>query len=94
MANENNLQYEHIRISQDSISEELVERFRNKLENAPKPVLVHCASGKRAGAMVMMHLGCQENMSGEEVLQKAKEMGFECDVPELEKFVTTYVNNH
>ena len=34
---------------------ELVDRFREKFPNLPKPVYAHCKSGKRAGAMVMMH---------------------------------------
>lgn len=33
-------------------------------------------------------------MSGEEVIQKAEEMGFECDTPELESFVKNYVKGH
>ena len=55
---------------------------------------VHCKSGKRPAAFVMMHIGCQENMSGDEVIEIAEEMGFECDQADLEQFVKKYVNNN
>ncbi|WP_300438381.1 hypothetical protein [Christiangramia sp.] len=72
----------------------LIINFRQELESLPKPILVHCKSGKRSGAFVMMHIGCQKDMSGEEVIKQAEEMGFECDVPELEQFLKKYVNDH
>lgn len=94
LAKANNLRYKHIGVSKDNLSEAMVDDFRNELENAPKPILVHCKSGKRSGAFVMMHIGCKKNMSGEEVIKQAEEMGFECDVPELEEFLKKYVNEH
>ena len=33
-------------------------------------------------------------MTGDEVIRKAEEMGFECDTPELANFVKSYVNSH
>ena len=42
----------------------------------------------------MIHIGCEKGMSGNEVVKKAEEMGFECDTPELEKFVKGYVDSH
>ncbi|MFL1894999.1 beta-lactamase hydrolase domain-containing protein [Aquimarina sp. 2-A2] len=94
LAKENNLTYRHIGVSEDNLSEAKVNDFRQELETLPKPIVVHCKSGKRSGAFVMMHIGCQKNMSGEEVIEQAEEMGFECDVPELEKFLKKYVNEH
>ncbi|SDR92912.1 sulfur transferase domain-containing protein [Gramella sp. MAR_2010_147] len=94
LAKENNLTYRHIGVSEDNLSETIVNDFRQELETLPKPIVVHCKSGKRSGAFVMMHIGCQKNMSGEEVIEQAEEMGFECDVPELEKFLKKYVNEH
>ncbi len=94
LANDNNLKYSHIGVSKENMSHSLVDQFREELENLPKPVIVHCKSGKRSGAFVMMHVGCEENMSGEDVLKRAEDMGFECDETELERFVKKYVNEH
>ena len=41
-----------------------------------------------------MHMAVEQGMTGEQTLQKAEEMGFECDQPELEQFVKDYVDSH
>lgn len=94
LANDNNLNYKHFGVSKDNLSQSMVDNFRQELESLPTPIVVHCKSGKRSGAFVMMHIGCQKNMSGEEVIEQAENMGFECDVPELELFLKKYVNEH
>lgn len=88
------LEYLHIPVSMKSMGPELVDQFREKYPDMPKPVFAHCKSGKRAGAMVMMHMAVEQGMTGEQTLEKAKEMGFECDKPELEQFVRQYVDSH
>ena len=88
------MEYLHIPVSMKAIGPELVDQFREKFADLPKPVFAHCKSGKRAGAMVMMHMAVEQGMTGEQTLQRAKEMGFECDQPELEQFVRQYVDSH
>ena len=88
------LKYLHIPVSMKSMGTELVDQFREKYPELPKPVFAHCKSGKRAGAMVMMHMAVEKGMSGEETLQKAEKMGFECEQEELRQFVKSYVDNH
>lgn len=91
-AGELGLEYEHIPVSMGAMSEDKVNQFRERLANLPGPVFVHCRSGKRAGAFTMMHTAVVRGMSGEEALQQAKDMGFECDMPQLEEFVKKYVD--
>lgn len=88
------LTYLHHPVDGEKLSDEVVDGFRRKAAELPAPVLVHCASGKRSGAMVMMHLAAEQDMSGEQAIEKAEQMGFECDTPELEEFVKGYVNRH
>ena len=88
------LTYLHHPVDGEKLSEEVVDSFRDKVADLSGPVLVHCASGKRSGAMVMMHLGAEQGMSGDEVIEKAASMGFECDTPGLERFVRGYVDRH
>jgi uncharacterized protein (TIGR01244 family) len=87
------LKYLHVPVSMDGMDEKKVDQFREQYQSLPKPVFAHCKSGKRAGAMMMMHTAVEQGISGEQALEKAKEMGFECDKPELEQFVKQYVNN-
>jgi uncharacterized protein (TIGR01244 family) len=88
------LAYLHHPVKGDQLSDEVVDRFQQEAAKLPPPVLVHCASGKRSGAMVMMHLASEQGMTGEQVIEKAEEMGFECDTPQLEEFVKSYVDRH
>lgn len=88
------MKYLHVPISMKSMNQAKVDEFRKRLESLPKPAFAHCKTGKRAGAMTMMHVAVENGMSGEQTLKKAEEMGFECDVPELKEFVKTYVDSH
>lgn len=92
-AKENGLVYVHRPISKNNMTVDVVNHFREDLEKAPKPVVVHCKSGKRSGAFVMMHVACENNMSGEDAIEKANQMDFECDEPELKEFLKNYINS-
>ena len=41
-----------------------------------------------------MHLAVAQGMTGDQTLQKAKEMRSECDEPQLEQFVRHDVDSH
>lgn len=86
--------YLHFPVSMKNLNEKDVDQFRQQLDTLPKPIFAHCRSGKRAGAMVMMDLAVEQGMTGEQTLQKAEEMGFECDQPKLKKLVKNYVDQH
>lgn len=88
------MEYLHIPVSMESMRPQLVDQFREAYSNLPGPVFAHCKSGKRAGAMVMMHTAVEQGMTGEETLEKAEEMGFECEEEELRQFVRQYVDAH
>lgn len=88
------MDYYHLPVSKESMSPGVVDQFRQKFTELPKPVFAHCSKGKRAGAMIMMHIASEQGMTGEQTLQKAEEMGFECDQPELVEFVKSYVDSH
>lgn len=88
------MQYLHFPVSMKEMDGELVDEFRKQFPEMPKPVFAHCKSGKRAGAMVMMHMAVEQGMTGQQTLDKAEEMGFECDKEELRTFVKQYVDNH
>lgn len=88
------MEYLHVPVSMKAMGPETVDEFRAKFADLPKPVYAHCKSGKRAGATAMMHMAVEQGMTGEQTLQKAQEMGFECDKEELREFVAQYVDSH
>lgn len=88
------MKYLHYPVTSDTINVEVVDAFREQIGDLPRPVFAHCKSGMRSGAFIMMHVAAEAGMRGDETLEKAKEMGFECDSVELEQFVKSYVEEH
>lgn len=86
------LAYVHIPVSGSDLGPAAVDRFRDEVAGLQGPVFVHCGSGKRSGAFTMMHLGIENGMSGDQVVETALNAGFECDTPELKRFVRDYVD--
>lgn len=88
------MEYVHFPVDKEQMNEELENEFRERLGTFSAPVFVHCSSGKRAGAFVVMDQAIGAGWSGEETLQKAEEMGFECKDTKIRDFVKNYVNSH
>jgi uncharacterized protein (TIGR01244 family) len=88
------MQYLHIPVSSKAPRPEQVDQFRSELPRLPGPVFVHCHKGKRAGAFAMMHMAVESGMSGDDTLEQAEQMGFECDSPALKDFVRGYVDQN
>jgi uncharacterized protein (TIGR01244 family) len=87
------MQYVHFPVSMVTMNPEKVDEFRQKLKKWTAPVFVHCSSGKRAGAFVMMDRAVKGGWTGDDTLTKAARMGFECDVAAIKAFVRYYVNS-
>ncbi|WP_207540602.1 protein tyrosine phosphatase family protein [Sabulicella rubraurantiaca] len=81
------LKYAHVPVVATAPSHEQVDRFREAVSGMEGPVLVHCASGKRAGAFAILQVAKEEGLSGEEALARAKSLGMDWKSPELENFV-------
>lgn len=94
LAGESGLAYVHIPVSASELEAAQVDRFREEVRELPAPVLVHCKAGKRSGALSMMHLAVEGGMTADEALDKAHEMGFECDSEPLREFLRAYVTEH
>lgn len=91
-AERQSLAYLHHPVSMDSLTDENADAFRRAARELPGPVLVHCASGKRAGAMVTIQRACEHGMSGDEAVRMAEEIGLDLAGSPLEAFVRDYVD--
>lgn len=87
------MEYLHYPVTSDAMKVEIVDAFREQIGDMPGPLFAHCRSGMRSGAFIMMHVAAETGMTGDETLEKAKEMGFECESEELEQFVRSYVDS-
>ena len=70
---------------------ETFERFIEAMEKADGPVLVHCASGNRVGAMYYAYLAAAKGVDREEARTRARENGL--GNLALEKAVDRYLDS-
>ncbi len=88
------MQYEHLPAAMRDMKTETVDQFRADYRRLPKPVYVHCKTGKRAGAFALLHLATERGWNGAKTLEEAEEMGIECTQPPLKNFVAAYADEH
>lgn len=93
VAKERGMTYHHLPFDPEQAGREQVDRFRQILADSPKPAFVHCKLGKRAGALVMMDHAVRQHWTGDQTLEKADEMGFECENETIIELVRDYVNH-
>lgn len=89
------LKYSHIAVEAKSINDGLTDRVLQEIKNLPKPSLVHCKSGMRAGAMTMMHLALENGWDAKQALHQAENRGFDCSQnPQLKQYFESYIDKH
>ncbi len=89
------LAYRQIPVSVPALNDATVETVRRTLWEAKGPILLHCVSGRRAGALALMHLSCEEGASVEQCFAKAQVIGLDWDsLPGLREFCLGYINRH
>ncbi|MBY6055437.1 beta-lactamase hydrolase domain-containing protein [Leisingera daeponensis] len=86
------LNYLHHPVTADSLDAALVDDFRRSLDDLPQPVFLHCASGRRAGAMTLMALATVKGWDGETALQEGKARGIDLTEEKIGQFVKSYAD--
>ena len=69
-----------------------VDRFLQALGSVPRPVFVHSQHGRRAAAMILVHLGLAQRISGTAAVQAAKGLGITCTLDSLRRFAESEVD--
>ncbi len=89
------LRYVNIPVRKEEISDELTTRVLAQIDELPKPALVHCALGMRAGAMAFMHHATRHGMDAKTAMEAAQNQGFDCNSePQLKQFFEHYIGTH
>ena len=86
------LNYLHHPVSAEALDDGLVDDFRRSLDDLPQPVLLHCASGKRAGAMTLMTLAAERGLDGEAAIDMGRERGLDLSQEKIGQFVKDYAD--
>lgn len=89
------LTYVNVPVKPDTISDELADRVLQQIDQLPKPALIHCKSGMRSGAMTLMYVATQQEMTADEAMAIGKQNGFDCDAhPQMKQFFEHYISEH
>ncbi|MCC5634665.1 tyrosine-protein phosphatase [Nostoc sp. CHAB 5844] len=81
------LEYANVPLKPSQANQELTELAIEKIENLPKPILIHCAAGARAGGIALIASAISEGLSYEQITQKASELGINIEQPHLKQFI-------
>ncbi len=89
------LNYTNIPLKVETINDELIGEILEQIDKLPKPALVHCASGMRAGAMSLMNVAIHKGMTPEEAFETAEKLGFDySSSPKLKQVFEEYIAKH
>jgi uncharacterized protein (TIGR01244 family) len=80
-AKENGLAYVNIPVTPATLDQATIDRFLDAMRAAKKPVIVHCSTANRVGALFYAWLTLERNESPGEALEKARAIGLHS--PEL-----------
>lgn len=95
LAANSGLRYANIPVTKDALNDDLTTQVLSEIDALPKPLLIHCAAGMRAGAMALMNVATRSGMSAQQAMEKAQAMGFDCNSePELKAYFEHYVDSH
>lgn len=72
------LTYFHAPVTPTTMNDERITQVLQLIDDLPKPALIHCSVGLRAGAMTMMHLATRQGMTPEQAFETAQQLGFDC----------------
>jgi uncharacterized protein (TIGR01244 family) len=81
------LKYANIPLSPKEANQQLTDEAIQAVENLPKPVLIHCAGGARAGGIALIAHALNESLTPEQIVEKAGELGINLEQPHLKQFL-------
>jgi uncharacterized protein (TIGR01244 family) len=92
------LAYQRIPVSLQGLHDGTVADVRAAVDRCAAPVLVHCSSGLRATALVLLHVCCGDGSTTEEALARARALGLDWErdwkLREPVNFFVSYLTRH
>ncbi|NJM68208.1 MAG: cytochrome b6-f complex iron-sulfur subunit [Acaryochloris sp. RU_4_1] len=89
------LEYAHIPVNPAQITNQLTDQVLVQMEKLEKPILIHCKSGARSGAMALIFMALHEGMTADRVLSTGQKLGINLESqPQIKQFVLQYIAAH
>lgn len=76
----------------DELSDEIIDETRELLRTAPRPILLHCGSANRAGAIWLAYRALDGGVDIEAAATEARTVGLKST--EYEEIVRDYIDRH
>jgi uncharacterized protein (TIGR01244 family) len=70
------LKYVNIPLKLEHLNEEIITKILNKLDQLPKPIVMHCAAGMRSTGVALLSVAVQEGLTLEQTIVRARNLGF------------------
>lgn len=86
------LRYANLPVPTGRLDEAALDRFQALFEELPKPIFVHCASGKRAGTFALAQAGSAAGLSGNQVVERIAEAGAAYGSDDMRETVRRWVD--
>lgn len=86
------LQHERVSIDVDALRSRSVDEFLKTLQRIEKPVYVHSLCGRRAAAMMIVHLALERRLSGSGAVAEGKTLGLDCEIEQLRRFIEAEID--
>jgi uncharacterized protein (TIGR01244 family) len=82
------LNYANAPFNPASADEKKIAEILAKLDQLPKPTLIHCAGGLRASAIAIFSIAKQQELTALQALEKARSAGFDYSAnPKLQQLI-------
>lgn len=81
------LEYVNVPLKASESNRELTEVAIKTLDDLPKPVLIHCGAGARAGGIALIATAINQGLTYEQIALKAQELGIDLEQPHLKQFI-------
>ena len=81
------LEYVNVPLNSKEPNQQLIAEAILEIDHLPKPILIHCAGGARAGGIALIAEAIQAGFTYQEIAQKATELGISLEQPHLKQFL-------
>ncbi|MGB7416964.1 MAG: cytochrome b6-f complex iron-sulfur subunit [Thermosynechococcaceae cyanobacterium] len=89
------LPYINSPVNSDQITDQLTGQILTQIDQLAKPILLHCSSGIRSGAMALIYIAIQEGMTVDQAMAKNRLLGLNLGTkPNIKQFVQDYIARH
>ncbi len=87
------LEYAHAPFAPGAIEVSQMDGILDRLDELPKPVLLHCKSGVRSAVTALMFLATRDGLSASEATERGLQLGIDISNSPVQSFFQAYLRD-